>query len=95
MERVRKFGEVYLALALWNRLRLGKLLGDLIKQGREKVDWPTVASVLVAAQFFGQRSELGIAEGWYEKTALEDVIGVEEKLINDDRFTGAGWAGRG
>ena len=86
VERVREFGEVYLALALWNRLGLGKLLGELIEPGREKVDWPTVASVLVAARFCGQRSELGIAEGWYEKTALEDLIGVEEKLINDDRL---------
>lgn len=86
VERVREFGQVYLPLALWSRLGLGKLLGELMEPGREQVDWPTVASVLVAARFCGQRSELGVAEGWYEKTALEDLIGVENERINDDRL---------
>jgi len=84
VERVREFGEVYLPLALWHRLGLGKLLGELIEPGRESVDWPTVASILVAARFCAQSSELGIAEGWYEKTALEDLLGVEKERINDD-----------
>jgi transposase len=45
-----------------------------------------VASVLVAARFCAQRSELGIAEGWYEKSALEDLLGVEKERINEDRL---------
>jgi hypothetical protein len=36
-------------LALWHRLGLEKLLGELMEPGREAVGWPTVASVLVAA----------------------------------------------
>lgn len=86
VERVREFGEVYLPLALWNRLGLGKLLEELIEPGRETVSWSTVASVLVAARFCAQRSELGIAEGWYEKTAFEDLLGVDKARINDDRL---------
>jgi len=86
VERVREFGSVYLPLALWHRLGLGKLLGEVIEPGREAVDWPTVASVLVSARFCAQASELGIAEGWYEKTALEDILGVEKERINDDRL---------
>jgi hypothetical protein len=38
VERVREFGQVYLALALWRRLGLDKLLGELIGTGREMVD---------------------------------------------------------
>jgi transposase len=86
VERVRDFGEVYLALALWRRLGLDQLLGELMESGREAVEWPTVASVLVAARFCAQHSELGIAEQWYEKTALEDLLGVEKERINDDRL---------
>lgn len=86
VERVREFGSVYLPLALWRRLGLGKLLGEVIEPGRETVDWPTVASVLVSARFCAQQSELGIAEGWYERTALEDILGVEHARINDDRL---------
>ena len=86
VERVREFGDVYLPLTLWHRLGLGKLLGELIEPGRETVGWETVASVLVAARFCSQRSELGIAECWYEKTALEDLLGVDKARINDDRL---------
>ena len=86
VERVREFGQVYLPLALWHRLGLEKLLGELMEPGREAVGWPTVASVLVAARFCAQSSELGIAEGWYEKSALEDLLGVEKERINEDRL---------
>ena len=86
VERTRNFGEVYLALALWRRLELDKLLQELMPSGREHVDWPTVASILVAARFCAQQSELGIAESWYEKTALEDLLGIKKELINDDRL---------
>ena len=86
VERVREFGQVYLALALWRRLGLDKLLGELIEAGREMVDWATVACVLVVARFCAIRSELGIAEEWYAKTALEDLLGVEKARINDDRL---------
>lgn len=86
VERTRDFGEVYLALALWKRLELDKLLKELMTSGREHVDWPTVASVLVTARFCAQQSELGIAESWYEKTALEDLLGIKKEQINDDRL---------
>jgi transposase len=86
VERVRDFGEVYLALALWRRLGLDQLLGELMEPGRETVEWPAVASVLVAARFCAQHSELGIAEHWYEKTALEDLLGIDKERINDDRL---------
>ncbi len=86
VERVREFGEVYLPLALWHRLGLGKLLEELTEPGRGNVGWETVASVLLAARFCSQRSELGIAEEGDERTAQEDLLGVDKVRINDDRL---------
>lgn len=86
VERTREFGEVYLGLALWRRLGLHRLLGELIEAGRETVPWPQAISVLAVARFCAQRSELGIAEGWYERTALEDLLGIDPGAINDDRL---------
>lgn len=86
VERSRDFGEVYLALALWKRLGLGKLLEQLLPQGRETVRWADMATVLACARFCGQESELKIAESWYEGTALEDILGIEASCINDDRL---------
>jgi transposase len=86
VERVREFGSVYLALALWRRLGLHELLTELMDCGRETVPWAEVAAVLTAGKFCGQASELGVAEEWYARTALEDLSGIAPELINDDRL---------
>jgi transposase len=86
VERVREFGNVYLALALWRRLGLHELLEGLMENGREEVPWSEVAAVLTVGKFCGQASELGIAEEWYARTALEDLTGIGAEQVNDDRL---------
>lgn len=84
--RVREFGAVYVALALWRRLGLHTVLGELLVEGREEVPWETVACLLTVARFCGQPSELGVAERWFQRTALDDLLGVDWAQINDDRL---------
>jgi len=86
VERAREFGSVFLALSLWRRLGLHELLGELIEAGREEIAWADVAAVLTVGKFCGQASELGIAEEWYARTALEDLCGIPVEAINDDRL---------
>ena len=86
VERVREFGEVYLGLCLWRRLGLHTLLAELIPAGREEVPWERVACLLTVARFCAQPSELGVAERWYQRTALEDLLGVSWEPINEDRL---------
>lgn len=86
VERVRDFGQVYLALALWRRLGLHALLGELLPKGREAVPWPLVACVLTIARFCGNRSELEVAERWYRESALEDLLGVRWEQVYDNRL---------
>lgn len=86
VERVRDFGEVYLALALWRRLGLHTLLRELIAPGRESVPWELVACILSIARFCGNKSELEVAERWYADSALEDLLGVPFTQINDARL---------
>jgi transposase len=86
VERTREFGSVYLALSLWRRLHLHTLLEELLPEGKEQVGWETVACILSVARFCAQPSELGVAERWYQKTALEDLLGVGWEKINDDRL---------
>jgi len=86
VERVREFGQVYLALALWRRLGLHTLLNRLIAPGREDVPWERTACLLTVARFCAQESELGVAERWYQRTALEDLLGVSWAKVNEDRL---------
>jgi transposase len=86
VERVRDFGQSYLALALWRRLGLHTLLGELIAPGAEQVPWDLTACILTLARFCGQKSELEVAERWYADSALEDLLGVPVSQINDARL---------
>lgn len=86
VERVREFGSVFLAMALWRRLGLDQLLQKLLPKKRESIAWKDVAAILTVGKFCGQGSELSIAEDWYARTALEEIVHVDPKLINDDRL---------
>ena len=86
VERVRDFGQVYLALALWRRLGLHTLLRELIESGRAEVPWELTACILTLARFCGQKSELEVAQRWYADSALEDLLGVPFSQINDARL---------
>jgi len=48
VERVREFGQVYLALSLWRRLGLHRLLNELIPSGRERSSLGTNACLLTS-----------------------------------------------
>jgi transposase len=86
VERLRQFGRVYLGLALWRRLKLHQLLAQLLPFGEEAVGWDLTACILTLGRFCAQRSELSVAERWYEDTALEDLLGVPLDKINETRL---------
>lgn len=85
-ERVRRFGEVYLGLALWRRLELDGFFNELMAPGREEIAWGLIACILTLARFCSPSSELRVSEFWYGHTALEDLLGVSQEKINDDRL---------
>ena len=85
LERHRLFGDVWLALKLWQALGLDELLNAPMPPGREAAPWATMASVLVIARLCEPSSELHIAEDWYRRTALDDLLGVGIERVNDDR----------
>ena len=62
IERSRRFGDVYLALALWRGVGLEELCERLLPLGKERIAWAKMAAVLVAARFCEPSSELHIAE---------------------------------
>ena len=85
LERGRRFGDVWLAWRLWQAVGLNQLLAELLPAGREDVPWATMAAVLVIARLCEPSSELHIAEDWFRRTALDDLLGVPEAKVNDDR----------
>jgi transposase len=86
IERSRQFGDVYLALALWRGMGLEDLCERLLPPGQEHVGWAKMAAVLVAARFCEPSSELHIAEDWYRRTALCDLLQLGDDEVNKDRL---------
>ncbi len=86
VERLRDFGDVYLGLALWRRLHLDEFFNEQMLSGKEEIPWAMMACILSLARFCAPSSELKIAEYWYAKTALDDLLGVPVGKINDDRL---------
>jgi transposase len=92
LERLRDFGDVWLALGLWRLLGLDKLLSDKIPEGREEISRHVVAAVLTIARFCEPSSELHIENSWYAHTALEDLLGVPPEKVHTDRlYSGLDW----
>jgi transposase len=86
LDRLRDFGDVWLAYGLWRLLELDKLLDGLLPRGREEVPWATVAAILTVARFCKPQSELHIENTWYRQTALDDLLSVPEGKVNTDRL---------
>jgi transposase len=86
IERSRQFGDVYLALALFRGTGLEELCEGLVPQGKEQVGWSKMISVLVAARLCEPSSELHIAEDWYRRTALSDLLQLPAEQVNKDRL---------
>ncbi len=86
LQRLRDFGDVWLALGLWRLLGLDKLLSKVMPVGQEDVPWPVVSAILTIARLCEPSSELHIADTWYRRTALEDLLGVSTAQIHHRRL---------
>lgn len=86
VERLRHFGDIYLALVLWHKLGFSEFCQEHMPDGRETVPWSIMTCILSIARFCAPSSELQIVESWYDKTALDDLLGVPTERINDDRL---------
>jgi transposase len=89
LQRLRGFGDVYLAWTLWRMLGLDLLLAQSMPAGREQVSWAVVSAILCMARFCRPSSELHIEKHFYPASALEDLLGIEPEKVHTDRlYTG-------
>lgn len=86
LERGRRFGDVWLAWRLWQAVGFDQLLEGLLPPQRQEVPWASMAAVLVIARLCEPASELHLAEDWFRRTALGDLLGIADEKVNDDRL---------
>jgi transposase len=86
VERTRDFGASWLSLEVLELIGLPAFLEKIVPPGREEVPWSVMALVLVICRLCSPSSELRIAECLYERSALEDLLGLPAEKVNDDRL---------
>lgn len=86
VERARRFGDVFLGLSLWHTLELDAAFERLMPEGREDIRWSSLAALQVICRLCMPSSDLRIAESLYRQTALDDLLGIPEDKVNDDRL---------
>jgi len=86
LERDRSFGAVWLGWVLWQALGLDRVCCALLPRGRQGAQWAHLAAVLVIARLCEPSSELHIAEDWFRRTALEDILGIPASTLYDEQL---------
>ncbi|MBI3680261.1 MAG: IS1634 family transposase [Acidobacteria bacterium] len=86
VERDRSFGAVWLGWVLWQALGLDRVCRELLPRGRQGMNWANLAAVLVIARLCEPSSELHIAEDWFRRTALEDILGIPASRLYDEQL---------
>jgi len=80
------FGGPWLALELVKQLGLHEFLKRTLPAGQEHVPWALTALILIISRFCEPSSELHIAEHFYRRTALPDLLGVPPDKVDDNRL---------
>jgi transposase len=86
IENSRQFGGPWLALKLIEQLKLDEFLDKHLRKGKERIPWSLSSLILVIARLLDPSSELYIAEQWYPKTALPELLGVPIESVDDNRL---------
>src|SRR3954467_12057761 len=75
--RPRQWGACWLALRLWEELRLDRFWAERLAPSRKGTRWDQVLFVLVADRLLEPGSEWRLHRQWFERTALADLLGAD------------------
>ncbi len=82
----RQWGACWLADELWRTLHLDDFFGARLPVSRENTDWEKVLRILVIYRLLSPGSEWRLHRHWFSTTALADLLGVDERAVQDDRL---------
>ena len=80
--RPRQWGACWLALTLWEELKLDEFWAERLPPSRKRTRWDQVLFVLVAYRLIAPGSEWRLHRHWYGQTGLGDLLGADESLAD-------------
>jgi transposase len=81
LRRPRQWGACWLAMLLWDQLRLDAFWAPLLAPSREGTNWRNVLKTLVAYQLISPGSEWRLHRHWFETSAMGDLLGEDIALV--------------
>ena len=84
LSRPRTWGACWLGDQLWGELHLDTFFAARLGCSREGTDWEKVLRVLTLYRLLSPGSEWRLHRHWFGTTALADLLGVDERLAQDD-----------
>lgn len=84
LHRPRQWGACWLALVLWNQLRLDEFWGPLLSPSREGTSWLNVLKTLTAYRLIDPGSEWRLHRLWFEQSAMADLLHEDFGVVAKD-----------
>jgi transposase len=82
--RPRTWGACWLGDQLWRELQLDRFFSARLGVSREGTDWEKVLRILTLYRLLAPGSEWRLHRHWFGSTALPDLLGVGERIAQDD-----------
>jgi len=86
IERPRQWGACWVALTVWNLLKLSEFWSSRLPPSREGTRWLNVLITLVIYHLLDPGSEWRLHRQWYEQSALGDLLGEDFGLAVKDNL---------
>jgi transposase len=86
IERPRQWGACWVALDIWNLLKLSEFWSSRLSPSREGTRWLNVLITLVIYRWIDPGSEWRLHRQWYEQSALGDLLGEDFGLAAKDNL---------
>ena len=86
LERPRQWGACWVALKMWDCLRLSDFWRARLLPSREGTRWLQVLMTLVLYRWIDPGSEWRLHRQWYEQSALGDLLGEDGSLASKDNL---------
>jgi hypothetical protein len=86
LRRPRQFGACWLAMLLWDQLRLDAFWGPALPPSREGTNWLNILKTLVAYQLISPGAEWRLHRQWFERSAMGDLLGEDIALVQPNNL---------
>ena len=86
LHRPRQWGACWLAVVLWNQLKLDEFWGPLLPPSREGTNWLNVLKTLTAYRLIDPGSEWRLHRLWFDRSAMADLLAEDFGLVAKDKL---------